>query len=433
MAHENIRSNVSSFAIDSDGYFCYFNPTINVLFKTTQTGKVAFTYSSLDSFTYGSYGSIVDVCYDGTNFWTLNREGSSRRNWSAYGGYVYDYAIKKWEIGKDKLLRKTKQFNYVNSNINDVFVPTSFSVEAYHTDFYATVSGNNSYVKMTKYWDSPQLEPGDKLYLGPNKNGNSEYVTVTGTSGQNTVGLTFYTVYKYEQGDKITFNKAIHVFNKFNSTQYGNDTDGTWQILDPLYGTTVARYTDQEYKNITASTFSYIDSLRETPPFYSLVYVKSNSIKFIDINKLSTTMVMDIDNVQANNSTIIPIYDIVVNNGSIYRLQLRSMYYETDYTWSTYNYVLSPIREFVDSIVVSVAPKILPSNGVSLAEVTAIVNNQYSNPINAQPTYFSDDNDTGYITLLSSYTNTLGKATTYYFSGLSPATVTITGKVLAED
>lgn len=429
MAHENILSTVPTFTIDSDGYFCSFNTTINIFQKTTQTGNVVFTYPSTEAFLSGDYGELIDICYDGSNFWTLNREGSTRQNWPAYGGYVYNYSIKKWTI-TNNVVTKTAHFDYVNLDINDVFVPTSFSVEAYKTTYSTTVSGNNLYVKMTDYWDSPRLESGDTLFLGPNSAGQSEYVTVTGTVSPNTVGINFYTSHTYEAGDDITFNKVIYVFNKFNSAQYGDSTDGSLMSFNPLDGLLESTVIDAEYKNITASTFSYITAVSSTPNFYSIVYIKDNTTKFINIDTMTVEIFMIIDNIQADSSTTIVVESIEVHNNSLYRLQLRSMYYEADYVWATYNYVLSPIREYLDTITTTVSPKVLPSNGASTAVVTAITKDQYNDTMTYTQVSFEDDNDTGYIAISPVATDSLGVANTSYFSGVSPATVTITATAL---
>lgn len=432
MTYENIRFASDTFAIDSDGYFCTFNTDSNIVIKTTQTGNVVFTYPSVEAFLYGSYGSMIDICYDGSHFWTLNREGSTRRTWSeysasVYGTYTYDFAIKKWEIGENNTVNKIEQFDIVNANRNDIVVPYSFCVEAYQTVYSATVSGNTPYVKMEDHWDSARLESGDKLFLGPNSSGQSEFVTVTGTISDNTVGLTFYTNYTYEVGDPITFNKSIFLFNFFSHKVDGNvESTGNLMRYDPNNGQLLSTEVDVEYRGIDATAFGYISAITTTPDFYSLVYIKNNDAKFIDVDTSTVSLVMEIDNIQANGSTTIPVYNLVIHNDSLYRLQYRSMYYEADYTWTSYNYVLSPIREYVDSVTASVNPTILPSNGVSVAEVRAIVHDQYSNPIHRSLIYVTDDNDTGFISTSPVYTNTQGSAVTSYFSGLSPAEVTLT-------
>lgn len=437
MAHENIRSTANSFTVDADGYFCTFNTTLNILQKTTQTSNVAFTYPTIDPILVGSYGSLLGTCYDGYYFWTLHREGSTRRSWSEYnttdyGNYVYDFAIKKWTITKNNTVEKVEQFDIINDDRDNVVIPTSFCLEPYTTTYPTTVSGNNPYIKTTADWSS-RLEPGDVVFLGPNSSSQSEYVTVTGTIAPNTWGLSFYTYHTYDSGDSILFNEALHVFNQFCPTSDDYTTKGSWLRYNATTGTLVASTIDAEYKDIDATAFGNTSALTRSSNFNTLVYIKNNSAKFININTLTVAMVMNTDNIQANGSTIIPVHDLELRNGSLYRLQLRAMYYEADYTWSTYNYVLSPIREYLDSISTSVFPTILPSNGVSTAQVTAVVHDQYNNPKRYSILNFEDDNDTGFMAHSTVYSNVYGVALATYFSGLSPANVTITITALQDN
>ena len=139
------------------------------------------------------------------------------------------------------------------------------------------------------------------------------------------------------------------------------------------------------------------------------------------------------DNLKANGSTIFDVYDLVISDGSVYRLQSESCYYGVDYAWATYNYQLSPLRNFIDSITLGVWPDILPSTGLNTAEVTAIVKDQYSEPIAFTMVTFTDDDAVGFMTLSSSATNINGVAISYYQSGISTGTVTITASVTQID
>jgi hypothetical protein len=120
------------------------------------------------------------------------------------------------------------------------------------------------------------------------------------------------------------------------------------------------------------------------------------------------------------------VYGLEVEGDTVYRLQKYMKYFETDHSQSTYNYQCSTLRSFVDSISMEVYPKILPSNGVSTAEVTTIIQDQYGEPAQYKVAHVSDDDSTGYMTIDKPLTNLQGVAKTYYRAGLSVREVTIT-------
>ncbi len=417
MAYDNIQFE-SPYIIIVGGYFYEFyteeeasSPT--VLLQKVSNGDVSFTYPILDNV---GTNAIKCASYDGLFIWTM-QDGTVAGS---------DLAFKKWVIDKNGLVHKENEINLVG-DVSNKYDSTSFALEQYNTTFSSDVPYNQSYVCLTEYADT-FAEPGVVLNLGPNSDGEYESVTVTGTISGDVVGLNFYTLYAYETGDAINFNKAIWLFNDYN----GVETVGALYKLDPITGAIDDRFDDSEYKGITASTFSKVSSNVNIGTVHSLMYADGNLIKFLNVHGsgISVYCIMTIDNLKIDGITVIDIYGLAVYNDHLYRLQNEAMFYGSDYSWgigefARYNYVLSPIRNFVDSITLSVYPNILPSMGMGTAKLTAVVNDQYSEPIYYKPVYFSDDDTYGFITLPVVYTNINGVAISNYNAGLTAGVVTL--------
>ena len=138
---------------------------------------------------------------------------------------------------------------------------------------------------------------------------------------------------------------------------------------------------------------------------------------------------MNMDNLQTNGSTIIPIYDIDVRGEDLYRLQARAMYFGGDYTWSTYNYQISPIRPFIDFVTIGAEAKILPATGRNTIRIIATVTDQYGQGVLRKPVYFEDTDPVGYIVQPDAFTDMdrgTGHAYSAYTAGIDPGDVTIT-------
>lgn len=146
--------------------------------------------------------------------------------------------------------------------------------------------------------------------------------------------------------------------------------------------------------------------------------------------------IMQMDNVESDGFTNIEVYDISAYRGTLYRLQDQATYYGSDYSWSTYNYQLAPLRSFVNSISVSVYPSILPANAINVSQLTAIVLDQYGEGCNNIAVFFTDDDNVGFVTTSPAYTDYLektGEALSNYKAGTAVRTVTIEGTATQYD
>jgi len=156
-----------------------------------------------------------------------------------------------------------------------------------------------------------------------------------------------------------------------------------------------------EYDNIKACVFGNIRGITSNK-VNTLAYVKDSNLKFLNLDTFILYGVASIDNVRTDSS-IIPIYDLAIDDSNVYRLQKEACYYGSDYSWSSYNYVLSTTRRFVDSINVSAYPV---------------------------------DDSVGFMTISPSYTDYFfgtGEAVSYYKAGVTPRSVTIEGTATQYD
>ena len=99
-----------------------------------------------------------------------------------------------------------------------------------------TISGGTSTIYVD---DLYKIDVATELILGPNKDGDWEEVTVTGTVGDHEVQLNFFTLYDYEYGDSINFTKTFYLFNNYSVTglalTMSNDAKGHFDFT-PLPG-----------------------------------------------------------------------------------------------------------------------------------------------------------------------------------------------------
>jgi hypothetical protein len=150
---------------------------------------------------------------------------------------------------------------------------------------------------------------------------------------------------------------------------------------------------------------------------------------FLDPDNLSVSNgSMTMDNIEDDQATTIPVYDVAIEGTNVYRTQLKATYYGTTYTFDddTYNHQLSTLNSFITSISLRSEPAIIPANGVNTAAITAIVRDQFNLPVQQRQVYFTDDDPNGAILSSPVNTNANGVATTTYQSGTSAREVRIT-------
>jgi len=310
---------------------------------------------------------------------------------------------------------------------NYLFESETFALEYYNTGFKEkTDSGTSRVSLLDPYTDI--IESGDTLILGPNKEGFSEEVTVSGYLGNSIYGLPFFTFYDYEIGDSICIYKHIWLFNNYTATEH----TGALYKIHAETNEIKTLYSGNNFSNISACTIAEITDIKQIGIKNCLMYVSAASIKFLDVyNPLNVHCNMLIDNFFG--SEIFKVYGLCVNNGIIYRLQLKTNYFGTVYTETTYNYQCSPIRNFVETVLLSVDPLILPNTGVNKAIVRCSSRDQYGYPSEGASALFSENSPTGYMVLNNYNLDIEGNAKTFYVSGVEIGTITIGVEILQND
>lgn len=410
MAYENVRMKKGNFSI-INGYYWTMDEDTDSLIVKTDDGTFAFSYPIDTTITQ----EVKCMQYDGRNIWTLRATGTNQ------------VTIDRWYINNYVCtLRNT--FNFVPSASHNYSVDT-FAVEHYKVYFSADENSGQSILSVT---DGSRMNSGYTVVLGPNSIGQFEEKTVN-MSTSDTLQINGSTTYAYNAGDPITFYKKLWLFNNYDGI---DSTNGAIYEVDAYTGAVINKTAGGAFKDIKASTFYGVprnvfdktvpENVIE-PRYYSLSYVKGSNLIFLDPSNITnsfSSMVMDnVDNTQTN---VIPIYDIAIEGTNVYRLQKSATYYGSTVTWSTYNYQLSSLNSFINSISLRADPAILPANGVSPSVITAIVKDQFNLPVQARQVFFTDDDTNGQIVVSPVNTDANGVATTTYIAGNTAREVRIT-------
>lgn len=452
MAYENItlrKQNVTMI----DGYFYMIDEDQDAMIVKTDDGTQAYSYP-LDT---ALSSQIVSLEYDGRNFWSLENSGSDT------------IGIKRWSMD-NYVLKMRDNFN-LTPTASHKYQSEAMTVEHYHLRFKSTAAVGSSvlsmYVPKTKQSDfdlTAKLSSGMTISLGPNTDGRVEDVSVNSVTVQATGATdTVYNVnlngtisyeyhgpstttsgsdYKTLYGDPASFYNAIWVFNNWDGV---SNAQGALYKINAYTGSYQTKYGGGEYKGVKACTFfdvpNYIfdrgwqdtpevNDASNWPKYNSIAYVRTTNLIFLNPDDFSSSYgSMTMDNVEDDQATVIPIYDITMEGVNVYRLQRKATYYGNTYTFSgnTYSYQLSTLEPFITSISLRANPAILPANHQNTSEITAIVKDQFNLPISSKSVYFTDDDSVGNIIGNNpANTDSDGVAITTYQAGTSAREVKIT-------
>jgi len=397
MAYENINFSKNHLVV-RDGYFYFIDEVSNVLYKKISNGSTAFTYPIVDVI---GTTPIKCLMFDGHFFWALQQNTNN-----------LDITIKKFFL-KNYVLELSDTINFIHDT-NHSFNINSFSVECYNTTLSGAITKGESNVKLAGFSDL--VEPGTVLTIGPNNEDLYEDVTVTGTLNNGYLGLDFYIQNNYDDATSVYFSKNLLLINTFAFNR--SNAGALYKIKLPQKSISEV-IENLDFVNMTASCF-----YQDVSEGY-LLGVLGVNLRFINVKTLITEKTMTLDNISVDRSTIFQIYALQVDRDTLFRLQRKATYYDYTYNYTTANFQVSTIRSFVDSISIDVYPKILPSNGVNIANVIAIAKDQYAHPLINKPIRFADDDPDGYMTIIDTYTDLTGKAISYYKAGLIPNNVNI--------
>jgi len=391
MAYENIRLRKRNLTV-VDGYYYMMDDDTDSLIVKTDDGSQAFSYP-LDT---TIAAAIVSLEYDGRNFWSMEDSGLNMiiRRW-----YLDNYVCK---------LRNSFTISSVQSE--------AFTVEHYHSTFGADEGDGETDLSIT---DTTGMVAGDTIFLGPNSAGQSEERTIDSILGVDSLRVTVATDYGYDSGDPVSTYHKLWVFDDNSSGRLHEVNAYTGAILNTTAG--------GEYSGVKAATFYNMYDLTYRPSWSnSICFIKTTNMLFVDPSTLTNYGSLSMDNVKADQATVIVVYDVSIDGTNIYRLQLGATYYGADNTFTTYNYQLSTTTPFITSISLAAEPAILPANGVNTSTITAIVKDQFNLPISGKSVAFTEDDPVGSITATPISTNANGVAQTAYKAGTTAREVKVT-------
>jgi len=392
-----------------DGYFYTFDEDTDMLLAKSDDGATAFSYPFDTLLT----SSITSLEYDGINFWTME------------DGVNSSLIIKRWRI--ENYMCCLKQIvNLENAAIT--YDASAFTVEHYH----CTISGSYSSGEYSIFLneDFPgDLESGMTITLISNS--DVETIVVQDTNSYNNeIVLADPLENSYEEGDTLLFFNYLWVFNNANGNSVST---GALYKISAYSGIVVQKFPSGAYKDVTACTFSEVDHFTEFGAVNSLMFVKASNLLFINISEtpLKYYGSMAMDTIEANNTTIITVYDIAIFNKNLYRLQKKATYYGSTSAWAEYSYQPATFNQMVASISITASPNVIAANQVSTADLKAKIRDQFGQPVQSKLVYFEDDDGDGSIISGAGGTNTneLGEAVAVYKSGLSARLVKITATV----
>lgn len=408
--YENIRFRKPNLTV-VNGYFWMVDEDSDSVVVKTDDGSVAYSYPLDTTLT----GTIRSLEYDGYNIWTLEQNGTT------------GVKIRRWCI-RNYVCTLRNEFSLTESSTHK-YSSEAMAVEHYHTVFTASEDGGQTILSIQ---DGSKMSSGYTLVLGPNSLGQIEEVTVN-MAAADSVAINGTTKYAYGVGDPISFYKKIWLFNNYNGV---DGTTGALYEIDPYTGSYIHKTAAGAYKDIKATTFfgvpKYVfekGTSNVDPRFNSICYVKGTNLLFLNPDDLDNSFgSMTMDNIEADQATIIPIYDMAIEGTNIYRSQRKATYYGKTETFadSTYNYQLSTLNSFITSISMHADPAILPANGVNNSTITIIVKDQFNLPVPQKPVYVTDDDPDGGVLNQWPSTDENGVALTIYRAGFTAREVRIT-------
>jgi len=341
---ENVHFKYPNFCLGPiAGTFCSINQdsATTILRIKTSAGSLITDYSlssnivnELVHLEYAGPSSTTAIM-DGLTFFTVEKVSSSR------------CIIKRWEARpsssqlnlKSQIIKQTSGLYYYDIN--------SAAVEYYERTFSLHNPAAQNYLNIN---NTSKITSGTRLFLGPSNDadnlGDGEYVTVSYTAGS-TIYLTSDIIYQYVIGDQITFYTDVYLISNLGMS--GDTSRGTLFKIDADSGSVGDVNTDKVYRNISSS--------RWCPISQTVASVSNNNILFINpYASYSNWRSMFLNNIEDNNYVLIPNYDVLFSEYSIYLLANKKTIRDDDGIRATenwgdwYNYVQNTLLPYSNSI-----------------------------------------------------------------------------------
>ena len=334
MANENIEISQPNFCLGPQpGTICTIdlsNP--QTVLRMKDTGGPTIMDLSMSSNIFNSEVKVeyvgppnLTTLVDGLTFFTFEKVSSS------------NCMIKRWEtrMAFREILLKEQVVKYTTGN--EYYNAIDFAVEYYYRHF----TYPNEYYNYLDMDSTVNVKNRTRFFIGPSTDqtnlGATEVATVSHVIDYihgKRVYLTAPLKYQYASGDLITFYTHIYIYS---SEGYGGDTNkGTLFKLDAYSWNTTAIDTKAVYKRITASKWC--------PMVGGIASVIGTNMLFVrPYDSYLNWRSMFLNNVRSDGNSIFPIYSVVFDNYSVYKLQ-KSITLRDDngnrntWDWSKYNF-----------------------------------------------------------------------------------------------
>jgi hypothetical protein len=283
--------------------------------------------------------------------------------------------IKRWLVRlsynelllKEQVVKQTSGYEYYNAS--------DFAVE-YHSVTFTAPNENYNYIDISS---ATNIKAGTRLFLGPSTDADNydetEYVTVHHVAsylGGTRVYLNSFLTNQYASGDPITYYSYVYVFS---SIAYGGDSSkGSLYKLDGYTWSTIEVDSKSFYNKVEAS--------RWYPASRSIASVIGTNMLFVSpYNYYLNWKSMFLNNVHQDKVTVFPVYDVIFNNYTLYKLQDRiTMRFDdgsrVTEVWDTYNYQADTLLPYSNSMTVRKNQTILTGYHKNV-DLDAVVRDQF--------------------------------------------------------
>lgn len=394
MAYENVRIPTSpdcpNFCISPRGSneFCYIDHTTGtngVMRLIDNGGSVAQTYS-LDT----SVDQIQSLEYTGPRGigGDLNALGKELPFFTLENISSTQCRIRRWQLdysGPSLDLQDTITLSGSNYDCHDM------AVEHYETSFAANTTSGTGQITLTS---SSGIEIDDILLLGPSSDTDNldafEYVTVTGVSGDTIYIDSDKPIYEYvgsDPYDPVTFWKYAYIFSDVGQSA---ETD-----KGSLYK--VGLNSDSTISGVDNSgIYSGVRAAAWSRTYQAVGFAQDTNILYVTTDTYQIQKSQALTNIDDDDVTVLPVYDIVFDDTAIYRLQRATTRADasgdkTTESWTTYNYQLDSIVPYTKSIAVYTSPDGIILSDFDQITLYAVVRDQFGVGLSGLDVEFSDD------------------------------------------
>ena len=324
--------------------------------------------------------------------------------------------IKKWTLDVSGSLLNLENTITKTTTGNYYYDAASMAVEHYRKTFSSAASLGGTQINLSS---TSRILPGQKLFLGPSSDVDNinatEIVTVDHVSG-NTVYIVGNLNNDYVIGDQVSFYNYIYLFSDIGYA--GNTAQGMLFQLDAETGTRLYYRNEGIYKNIYGSKWSRIAD--------AIAIIKDTQILYVrPYNSYLIWRSQFMNNVDDDEITVFPVYDLVFDDYNIYKLAAHATFRDdlgnkTTYDWSTYNYQQDTLLPYTNSLKIYTNK----SQMIGPSDTTTFyiqVRDQFNITLSNINVVMSIDGDLGaYFTPLNgqAITDTNGEASIGYTSGI---------------